>query len=158
MVFICDHCHFLFSSDVQPEQCPDCGKMLVRTATEEEVQDFEQNAGEQERIEMVHMPDFCQTTVMQPGYLMFYLPVSAFGIQDDMIMEISVEYQLSEDRVIYMANVWARVKGSHSMHFLYGPAVPAGENAVKCIVEYLNGDAAFEHLMLDYIYEAAKHR
>ena len=157
MVFICDHCHFLFSSAAQPEQCPDCGKRMVRAATEEEVQDFEQNTREQKRIEMVHIPDFCQTAIKQPGYFMFYLPVSAFGIPGDMVMEISVEYKLSEDHAIYMANVWVRVKGSHSKHFLYGPAVPAGKDAVICIVEHLNGDAAFERLMIDYIYESAKH-
>ena len=27
-MLVCDHCHFLFSSAAQPEQCPDCGKQV----------------------------------------------------------------------------------------------------------------------------------
>ena len=40
MIFCCDHCLFLFSRTVQPEQCPDCGKYRVRPATEEEEEEF----------------------------------------------------------------------------------------------------------------------
>lgn len=41
MVFACDWCHFLFSRTEQPEQCPECGKYLVRLATQEEQADFQ---------------------------------------------------------------------------------------------------------------------
>lgn len=41
MVFVCDHCHFLFSSAAQPEQCPDCGKYQIRPASKMEQADFQ---------------------------------------------------------------------------------------------------------------------
>ena len=36
MFFICDHCHYVFSTDALPHRCPDCGELCVRMATEEE--------------------------------------------------------------------------------------------------------------------------
>ena len=42
MVFVCDHCHFLFSRYSEPERCPDCGKETIRPATDEEIREFEQ--------------------------------------------------------------------------------------------------------------------
>lgn len=41
MVFACDHCHYLFSLEKEPEQCPDCGKYHVRPANEEERREVE---------------------------------------------------------------------------------------------------------------------
>lgn len=107
---------------------------------------------------MEYLPDFVQLEIIHPAYLKFCLPVTAFGIQDDMIMEISVEYMLSEDQAVYMANVWVRTKGSKSKRFLYAPAVPVKENAGECIVTYLNEDPVFVRLMSNYVCEAAKHR
>lgn len=39
-VFVCNHCHYLFSCHDRPEQCPDCGKFTVRPATKAEEQDL----------------------------------------------------------------------------------------------------------------------
>ena len=33
--FTCNHCRFTFTRTVMPEQCPDCGKYAVRSATKE---------------------------------------------------------------------------------------------------------------------------
>jgi rubrerythrin len=41
MVYVCDKCRFLFSRVSEQEQCPDCGKIAVRPATEEEKLEFE---------------------------------------------------------------------------------------------------------------------
>ena len=79
MVFACDHCHFLFRDTVQPKQCPDCGKLTVRAATEEEVREFEQNNQERSPWEIVHVPDFCQAVMNRPDYFTFDLPFFAFG-------------------------------------------------------------------------------
>ena len=38
--FLCEDCHFLFWSDVETEQCPDCGKTAVRPADEEEQAEY----------------------------------------------------------------------------------------------------------------------
>lgn len=107
---------------------------------------------------MEHLPDFCQLSIVQLNYFRFLLPVAAFGIRTDMIMEVSVEYRVSDDRTYYMPNVWAREKNSRSKHFLYAPKVPAGDAPVQTIIEYLNHDEIFDNLMCEYIYEAAKHR
>lgn len=41
MVYVCDHCHFLFSRVSPVEQCPDCGKACIRPAAREEITEFE---------------------------------------------------------------------------------------------------------------------
>ena len=40
MIYICEDCHFLFWSDIEIEQCPDCGKLAVRPADEEEQAEY----------------------------------------------------------------------------------------------------------------------
>lgn len=156
MVLVCDHCHFLFSSAAQPEQCPDCGKMAVRAATEEEVREFEQNNQERSPWEIVHMPDFGQTVMNRPDYFTFDLPISAFDLPDDIVMEVSVDYTRSEGQPIYLANVWARVKDSDSKHFLFSPAISAGEDAARCIVKYLNENDKFKRLMESFALDVAR--
>ena len=52
---------------------------------------------------MDRLPDFVETHLREMGYFTFLLPVTAFGYQDDMIMEVSVEYGLSGDRTHYQA-------------------------------------------------------
>lgn len=156
MVFACDYCHFLFCDTVQPEQCPDCGKAMVRAATEEEVREFEQNHQKRPPWEIVHVPDFCQAVMNRPDYFTFDLPISVFDLPDDIVMEVSVEYRRSEEQPIYLANVWARVKDSDSKHFLFSPEIPAGEDAARCIVEYLNEDGKFKRLMECFALDVAR--
>ena len=156
MVFACDYCHFLFCDTVQPEQCPDCGKAMVRAATEEEVREFERNNQERSPWEIVHVPDFCQAVMNRPDYFTFELPISAFDLPDDIVMEVSVEYRRSEEQPIYLANVWARVKDSDSKHFLFISKIPAGEDAARCIVEYLNEYDKFKRLMECFALDVAR--
>lgn len=40
MVYVCDRCHFEFERMSEIEQCPDCGRMAIRTATAKETEDF----------------------------------------------------------------------------------------------------------------------
>lgn len=49
MIFTCEHCHFTFSRTALPEQCPDCGKPVIRQATAEEQQAFECNLAESKK-------------------------------------------------------------------------------------------------------------
>ena len=108
---------------------------------------------------MDRLPDFVETHLREMGYFTFLLPVTAFGYQDDMIMEVSVEYGLSGDRTHYQANVWARQDGSHTKHLIYTLSVSAaGGFASTEIFDALNSDDQFSTVMHDYIYEAAKHR
>ena len=156
MEFACDYCHFLFCDTVQPEQCPDCGKAMVRAATEEEVREFERNNQERSPWEIVHVPDFCQAVMNRPDYFTFDLPISVFDLPDDIVMEVSVEYRRSEEQPIYLANVWARVKDSDSKHFLFSTKIPAGEDAARCIVEYLNEYDKFKRLMECFALDVAR--
>ena len=41
---------------------------------------------------MDRLPDFVETHLKEKDYFTFLLPVTAFGYQDDMIMEVSIEY------------------------------------------------------------------
>ena len=108
---------------------------------------------------MDRLPDFVETHLREMSYFTFLLPVTAFGYQDDMIMEVSVEYGLSGDRTHYQANVWARQDRSHTKHMIYTLSVPAaGGPAPDEIFSALNSDDGFDSVMHDYIYEAAKHR
>lgn len=39
-LYACGACRYLFTADTQPDQCPDCGKFMVRAATESEIKEF----------------------------------------------------------------------------------------------------------------------
>lgn len=48
-LYACDKCRFLFESDEENViQCPDCGKMKVRAATEEEIKEFKSRVLEED--------------------------------------------------------------------------------------------------------------
>ena len=32
MIFICNHCHYLFEAELKECRCPDCGKLRIRPA------------------------------------------------------------------------------------------------------------------------------
>lgn len=38
--FTCDTCRYTFVSDKEVERCPDCGKLQVRAATQDEVEAY----------------------------------------------------------------------------------------------------------------------
>lgn len=40
MILYCENCKYLFSSDKELEQCPDCGKWMVRIANDTEQEDY----------------------------------------------------------------------------------------------------------------------
>ena len=42
MFFTCNECKYTFVSEKTPERCPDCGKIAVRKATEEEIEEYKQ--------------------------------------------------------------------------------------------------------------------
>ncbi len=41
MIYCCNACRFLFERTGEVNQCPDCGKLHIREATEEEKKEFE---------------------------------------------------------------------------------------------------------------------
>jgi len=40
MIYVCDNCHFTFERVSDIEQCPDCGKINIRAAQEEEIKKY----------------------------------------------------------------------------------------------------------------------
>ena len=46
MIYTCENCLYTFSADDGCEQCPDCGKRKVRTATEKEELEYYRNKKE----------------------------------------------------------------------------------------------------------------
>lgn len=40
MIYACDECMFLFDADEVPERCPDCGKLNIRIANDDEMIEF----------------------------------------------------------------------------------------------------------------------
>ena len=46
MLYACDNCSYLFESDEQLEQCPDCGKFAVRAANDQEIEEFNSRAND----------------------------------------------------------------------------------------------------------------
>ncbi len=104
------------------------------------------------------LPDFCQTSINHIEYFTFDLPVTAFGITDDMIMELCVEYGKSQDGKQIVANVWAHQRKAPVKHFVYRLAIADCQDPDEAILEALNSSEEFNKIMLDYICEAAKHR
>lgn len=40
-LYACDACKYLFESENEETQCPDCGKIAVRPATQDEIEEYE---------------------------------------------------------------------------------------------------------------------
>lgn len=45
-VWVCKNCNYTFSRIQEPEQCPDCGKLYIVQATEEEEAAFQKSLEE----------------------------------------------------------------------------------------------------------------
>ena len=106
----------------------------------------------------MRLPDFCETTIRHPSYFSFLLPVTAFGFEDDMVMEISVEYFLSEGAAQYRANVWARQNKALTKGFILPISVPACDDPESAIFEALNTNKGFDAIMRKFICTAVKNR
>lgn len=40
MLYACEQCKYLFESEDEVKQCPDCGKFAVRPATQTEIDEY----------------------------------------------------------------------------------------------------------------------
>ncbi len=107
---------------------------------------------------MSESPNFFEIHVLHSNYFSFLIPVSAFGFDDTMIMEVCVEYQLTEDKTHFQANIWSHQKNSKSKHFIYPLSIPFCDDPETAIIEALNGDEHYNKVMCDFICETAKHR
>lgn len=48
MIYACDACRFLFEKADEPEHCPDCGKLNIRPAVENEIIEYRSRCPEDE--------------------------------------------------------------------------------------------------------------
>lgn len=48
MLYTCENCRFLFESDHDVDQCPDCGKFAVRLAIQDEIEEYEKRCAEED--------------------------------------------------------------------------------------------------------------
>ena len=46
MLYACDNCSYLFESNEELKQCPDCGKFAVRAANDKEIEEFNSRAND----------------------------------------------------------------------------------------------------------------
>ena len=106
----------------------------------------------------MQMPDFCNTSIYSARYFSFRLPVAAFGFQDPMIVEISVDYFFSDDESLYCANVWARQDRGKTKGFILSMTVPAKDDPEISIFEALNENEQFESTIKNFINILVKHR
>ena len=104
------------------------------------------------------IPDYIQTSIHTARCFSFRLPVSAFDFQDAMIVEISVDYFLSDDESQYFVNVWARQDRGTTKCFIMSMIIPASDHPETNIVEALNENRQFDSTMRDFIRVIAKHR
>lgn len=49
MLFYCNSCRYIFEEAEGCQQCPDCGKMTVRIANEEERSEYKRNQEEKQK-------------------------------------------------------------------------------------------------------------
>lgn len=62
MVYVCDNCHFTFERISEIEQCPDCGKINIRVAQEEEIKKYLQIKNERRKMNLTFLNQNKQQT------------------------------------------------------------------------------------------------
>ena len=153
MIFTCDNCGFIFSRTMETDQCPDCGKHMVRPANEDEQKEFAQRMAElteSERIEAPRVPDFEDTEISMLTSFSFRLPATALHIDSGIVVDVIVEYgENPADRSELAGNAWARQEGGETSSFLMAVHLPAKQGEpqreqVDRIFTALNGSGAFK--------------
>lgn len=160
MIFTCDNCGFIFSRSEETEQCPDCGKHLVRSANEEEQEEFAQRMAElsrSEHSEAPRIPDIEDTEISMLNSFSFRMPATALRINSTMIVDVVVEYgENPADRTELAGNAWARQEGGTTSSFLMAVHLPARQGEapkeqVDRVFAALNGNEKFKMKLADFI-------
>ena len=160
MVFTCDNCGFIFSRIEETDQCPDCGKHMVRPANEAEQEEFAARMAElsrSERSEAPRIPELWDAEISMLSSFSFRLPATALQINSSMIVDVVVEYgENPADRTELAGNVWARQEGDLTSSFLMSVHLPAKQNEaskeqVDRIFTSLIEDDIFKAKLIDFI-------
>lgn len=162
MVFTCDNCGFIFSRTEETDQCPDCGKHMVRPADEAEQEEFAARMAElvqSERSEAPRIPNIEDAEISMLSSFSFRLPATALQISSNMIVDVVVEYgETPADRTELAGNVWARQEGGMTGNYLMSVHLPAkrGEapkEQVDRIFAALNDNNTFRAKLSDFVRE-----
>lgn len=160
MVYVCDNCGALFSRGSKQDQCPDCGKPMVRSANSVEQHEFASHVAELIRgncKQQPRFPNLVETELSLLNCFAFKLPATALQIDSDMVVEITVDFgENAADRNDLTANVWARDIGGVAIGFLMSVHLPArqGEQPLEQmsrIFASLSENERFKVKLFDYI-------
>lgn len=160
MILTCDNCGFIFSRSEETDQCPDCGKHLVRPADEDEQGEFTARMAELTRAEHAdspRSPALEDAEISMLNSFSFRVPATALRVSSTMIVDVVVEYgENPADRTELAGNTWARQEGGTTSSFLMAVHLPIkqGETAkeqVDRIFASLNQDNAFRTKLVDFI-------
>ena len=160
LILTCDNCRFIFSRTEETDQCPDCGKHMVRPANETEQEEFETRMAELVRSEHSEAPRFPaleETEFSMLSSFSFRLPATALQIDSEMVVDVIVEYgENPADRSELAGNVWARQEGGITSSFLMSVHLPAKRSEtpkeqVNRIYATLSGSGSFKEKLSDFI-------
>ena len=165
MIFTCDNCGFIFSRTEETDQCPDCGKHMVRLANEAEQEEFAIRMAEliqSERSEAPRIPELWDAEISMLSSFSFRLPATALKIDSSMIVDVIVEYgENPANRTELAGNVWARQEGGMTSSFLMSVHLPAKQGEapkeqVHRIFASLNDDNTFRAKLSGFVAEQLK--
>lgn len=145
---------------METDQCPDCGKHMVRPADEDEQKEFAERMAElteSERIEAPRVPDFEDAEISMLSSFSFRLPATVLHIDSGMIVDVVVEYgENPADRSELAGNAWVRQEGRETSSFLMAVHLPTKQGEpqkeqVDRIFTALNDSGAFKEKLRSFI-------
>lgn len=162
MILTCDNCGFIFSRSEETDQCPDCGKHLVRPADEDEQGEFTARMAELTRAEhadSLRSPALEDAEISMLNSFSFRVPATALRVSSTMIVDVVVEYgENPADRTELAGNIWARQEGGRTTSFLMSVHLPGKpdetpKEQANRVFGALNDNVEFNGKLVDFIRE-----
>ena len=162
MILTCDNCGFIFSRSEETDQCPDCGKHLVRPADEDEQGEFTARMAELTRAEhadSLRSPALEDAEISMLNSFSFRVPATALHVSSTMIVDVVVEYgENPADRTELAGNIWARQEGGRTTSFLMSVHLPGkpdetSKEQANRVFGALNDNVEFNGKLVDFIRE-----
>ena len=162
MILTCDNCGFIFSRSEETDQCPDCGKHLVRPADEDEQGEFIARMAELTRAEHAdspRSPALEDAEISMLNSFSFRVPATALRVSSTMIVDVVVEYgENPADRTELAGNIWARQEGGRTTSFLMSVHLPGkpdetSKEQANRVFGALNDNAEFNGKLVHFIRE-----
>ena len=162
MILTCDNCGFIFSRSEETDQCPDCGKHLVRPADEDEQGEFTARMAELTRAEhpdSLRSPALEDAEISMLNSFSFRVPATALHVSSTMIVDVVVEYgENPADRAELAGNIWARQEGGRTTSFLMSVHLPGKpdetpKEQANRVFGALNDNVEFNGKLVDFIRE-----